>query len=408
MNYLVETKIEYTSQLINIITPYIYDGIQSLYDESIKVAIEGEELKVFQNFLKKIPTWSQNILETETNRILKDSECSELLPQLLNAVIKSNIMVLTNTPPEKKHNIKIPKDIDFHNFIHQSYIETAKTIYNNPYLFYHKYSLYDVKKNQRDAVENIKKSINESIRKMLPLQYILKEYIGPELNTQDDNFDITISDSNKNILNKLLENDSDKNVSKIDSNLTQFNKLKEMLKNDPLDTNLSLSKSSDDNIKQPVKNIPSEPYILKKISNNVVKEINNNESDEKKQISISSQNIESEKINKNINNFIASITSNDDNNDNNASESVSYYRNNNNKIIDSFSNKSNFKSLFYSTNPVNNKKDTTINTADVQKYLKHETNRSSKEPSIKLSDDPNINSIKNIKTDKFKNKYFPV
>ena len=111
MNYLVETKAEYTTQLINIIYPFIYDGIKSLYDEALKVAKDNEELKIFQSFLKKIPSWNPLILDSEITRILKDSDCTELLPQLLNAVIKSNIMVLTNTPPEKKHTIKLPKNI---------------------------------------------------------------------------------------------------------------------------------------------------------------------------------------------------------------------------------------------------------------------------------------------------------
>jgi hypothetical protein len=149
MNYLVETKLEYTIQLINIITPLINDGIQSIYEDSIKVAKENEELKIFQSFLRKIPKWNQNILINETKRILNESNCKDLLPNLLNAVIKSNIMVLTNTTPDKKHTINIPKHIDFQMFIHYSYIETAKLIYNNPYLYFHKYSLFDIKKNQR-------------------------------------------------------------------------------------------------------------------------------------------------------------------------------------------------------------------------------------------------------------------
>ena len=44
-----------------------------------------------------------------------------------------------------------------------------------------------------------------------------------------------------------------------------------------------------------------------------------------------------------------------------------------------------------------------VNTADVENYLKDQG-----QTTLKLSDDPNINSIKNIKTDKFKNKYYQV
>ena len=248
MNYLVETKAEYTTQLINIICPFIYDGIKSLYDEALKVAKDNEELKIFQSFLKKIPSWNPLILDSEITRILKDSDCTELLPQLLNAVIKSNIMVLTNTPPEKKHTIKLPKNIDFKQFIHFVYIETAKTVYNNPYLFYDKYSLYDIKKNQRDAQENIKSAIHEAIRKLLPLQYILNEYLGEDTPTKvnEPDFDKSLSDANKNILTKMINKQEFASDSGIVNGL---NKLKEMLKNNPLDSStFTDSDSAKDNI----------------------------------------------------------------------------------------------------------------------------------------------------------------
>jgi len=384
MNYLVETKAEYTSQLINIIYPFIYDGMQSLYDEALKVSKDNEELRIFQSFLKKIPSWNPLILDSETSRILKESDCSDLLPQLLNAVIKSNIMVLTNTPPEKKHTIKLPKDIDFKKFIHHAYIETAKMIYNNPYLFYHKYSLYDIKKNQRDAQENIKNSINEAIRKLLPLQYILNEYLGEETPAmiKEQDFDKGLSDANKNILQKMITkqdlslDNTNKQILAPPSSINQeIDKIREMLKNDPLDTALlSESEICDTNI------------------NNIKESIHKKDSITKKELF--------EDTNNNIPND---------------SESVAYYKNNNSKVIDSFSNKSNIRSLFYSNDPdgnknINNiekintyKNQKSVNTIDVENYLKEQG-----QPSIKLSDDPNINSIKNVKTDKFKNKYYQV
>ena len=417
MNYLVETKAEYTSQLINIISPFIYDGIQSLYDEALKVSKENEELKIFQNFLKKIPTWNHLILDSETTRILKDSDCTDLLPQLLNAVIKSNIMVLTNTPPEKKHTIKLPKDIDFKKFIHYSYIETAKTIYNNPYLFYHKYSLYDIKKNQRDANENIKFAINEAIRKLLPLQYILNEYLGENISKEHD-FDKTVSETNKKILKKMITK-QDLGITKQDLAITKQDlaitkqdlgnninsginndliKLKEMLKNDPLDVT-TITESDSENqsiinkseikpeIKPEIKlELIKDEINLESIKDEIIKQSNNKSEVQK------SQQYQLKKISKDSN--IANLN-------NNESESVAYYINNS-KIIDSFSNRSNMRSLFYSNEP-EIKNDKSVNTADVENYLKEQG-----QTTIKLSDDPNINSIKNVKTDKFKNKYYQV
>ena len=209
MNYLVETKIEYTSQLTNLLTPLIYEGISSLYDDAIKVAKENEELQIFQSFLKKIPKWNASLLENETNRIITTSGCNNLIKDLINAVIKANIMILTNTPPEQKHNLNITTKIELSVFIHNCYIETARIIYNNPYLFYHKYSLYDVKRNQRESYNSIHVAIIEAIRKMLPLKLILQEYLGNSFNDKnpEQDFDHTITENERNKLNNMINAD---------------------------------------------------------------------------------------------------------------------------------------------------------------------------------------------------------
>jgi hypothetical protein len=56
INFFIETKSEYTIQLVNVLTPLIYEGIQSIYTEALKLSNESNNvLKVFQSFLKRIP-----------------------------------------------------------------------------------------------------------------------------------------------------------------------------------------------------------------------------------------------------------------------------------------------------------------------------------------------------------------
>jgi len=399
MNYLVETKKEYTTQLVNIISPFIFDGVQSLYEEACKVSKENEELKIFQSFLKKIPSWNNLILETETTRILKESGCEDLLGQLLLAVIKSNIMVLTNTPPERKHTIKLPSDIDFQKFIHFSYIETAKSIYENPYLFYHKFSVFDVKKNQRDARESIKRSIHEAIRKLLPLQYILKEYLHEETpgypKSKENDFDKTISEANKSVLKQMIKaQELDEPPSS--GVVAQLNQLKQMLKNDPLDTDsiTETTVKSPEPSKQSKQPSPASPVSptspTSPASHASPKSKKNSESAKKPKTA--------PYVLKKINDIKAEKVA-----DHDMSESVAYYKNNTSKLIDSFSNnKSNIRSVFYSNEPEINKTKS-VNTADVENYLKEQG-----QTTMKMSDDPNINSIKNVNPEKFKNKYYQV
>lgn len=205
--YLVETKKEYTTHLIQLLHPLIYEGLQSIYDNAKKNSNEIETLKIFQIFLRKIPNWSDYIIEQEKNRILKISCKGDIIEDLIKAVIKSNIMLLTNTTPENKDKLKIKHDITTSKFIHNSYIEVARNIYQNPYLFYHKYSNYETKKNQRDANDIIKSSIIEAIRKILPMNIILQNYLGNTFENKSENFNELMSDSEYKKIKLLLNKD---------------------------------------------------------------------------------------------------------------------------------------------------------------------------------------------------------
>jgi len=204
--FLVETKTEYTTQLVNILYPYIYEGIYSIYQDSIEVCKESEELKTFQQLLRKIPKWNQHLINNETIRIKKMSNQGELIDDLIKAVIKANIMILTNTDPSKKDKIKINHTITTEFFIHNCYIEVARNVFNNPFLFFHKYSNYELKRNQCKSNELIKDSIKDAIRKMLPLNLILKEYLGNSFNldNNDDDYENVITESNKKNVQNML------------------------------------------------------------------------------------------------------------------------------------------------------------------------------------------------------------
>jgi len=54
-NFLVETKNEYTTHLINILSPLIFEGLQSIYKEAIQIAGTNDILKILQSFLKRVP-----------------------------------------------------------------------------------------------------------------------------------------------------------------------------------------------------------------------------------------------------------------------------------------------------------------------------------------------------------------
>ena len=124
-NFLVETKYEYTTQLINILTPLIYEGLQSIYTEARELSTNDNIFKNFQTFLKRIPKWNNELISRESTRILNNSKSYSWLHDLIKATLKANIIVLTYNPSSHtqiKVNHNLYKDIKIENFIHKIYI----------------------------------------------------------------------------------------------------------------------------------------------------------------------------------------------------------------------------------------------------------------------------------------------
>jgi hypothetical protein len=212
MNVLVEKKKEFTVHIINILSPLIFEGLTSIYNKANEISSGDNILKIFQSFLKRIPKWNDELLTQEINRIKTNSKDFELLYDLIRACIKANLYILTYSPiNNNKVNInpEYYNSVNFSKFIHNIYIECAREVWNNPYLFYHNYTGIEIKRNQRDTIQLIKTCIEESIRKTLPLKHVLEIYLGNNFIEQvpDDNFEKTITEVDEKNLKQLLKQD---------------------------------------------------------------------------------------------------------------------------------------------------------------------------------------------------------
>ncbi len=199
---IVEIKNEYTTFLVNIITPFIYEGIKSVYAFALNAHNEFIErgkydpevkspgiLKLFQLSLKEIPTLNNHTIELEANRIKSGSKCADWFDDLVRAVIKCNIVLLTFNNPKKRPEIlkeEYHNKIEIKDFLHKCYVESARLIYNNPELYWHEFPPLEIKRNQREACELIKQAIHEATRKMLPIKLILKEYLSNNYYDEQD------------------------------------------------------------------------------------------------------------------------------------------------------------------------------------------------------------------------------
>ena len=212
INFFVEKKNEYTINLVNVLSPLVYEGLVSIYTEALNISNNADNiLKVFQSFLRKIPKWTSEMINQETERILKNSKSCDWLSNLVKATIKANMIILTYNPHLKLQN-KIDslyyKNINLEDFIHKIYIECARELWNNPYLMYHQYSPIELKRNQRDTINLVKDAVKEAIRRLLPLKELLEIYLDDELEQNDlPDFDRNITEIGERNIKKLINKD---------------------------------------------------------------------------------------------------------------------------------------------------------------------------------------------------------
>lgn len=187
-NALVDAKNEYTKLLTSYLTPCITEGFISLYDDAKNEKEEKRkdsryddysEIQIFQDFIKKIPKWNQDIIDKESDRIIQRSKC-DWLERLLYGVFVSNAKVLSivRIQPKKddKMRLKIPK---LRNFIHKCYVECGRELYKVAYLFDDEdITSIEKQKNIRDINSIVREGVIEAVRKLLPIQDILKDCIG--------------------------------------------------------------------------------------------------------------------------------------------------------------------------------------------------------------------------------------
>jgi hypothetical protein len=177
---LHESKNEWGSRLVTILTPLIIDGYKSILDESINLCKENGEmdkyLMTFQNLISRIPKWNVQIIETERKRICDKSGCN-YLEDLVTCVHIIQLKILTAMrvgQKQKKIDINIPKLDDF---IHKTYINVARKVYKNVYLFETNIAPLTIQKHYREIEIIVQECILNTLRESIPVESILKAYM---------------------------------------------------------------------------------------------------------------------------------------------------------------------------------------------------------------------------------------
>jgi len=188
MSSLNDSKNEWCSRLLNILTPSIIVEINKIFKEACRECEENDEedkyLMTFQVFLSGIPKWSKITVEEARKKI---AEKCKYLEEMITCVHLIQLKALTCVrvcQKQKKVDIDIPSVDDF---IHKVFSNVARRLYTNIYLFEKNIAPLQIQKHNRELELIIKECILNTVRETMPIEAILRAYMDE---TEDHTVDV--------------------------------------------------------------------------------------------------------------------------------------------------------------------------------------------------------------------------
>jgi hypothetical protein len=189
LSNLQESRNEWCSRLLSILCPLVIEGVRSIYNEAWKMCVDNGEvtkyLMTFQNLLSRVDKWNSVIVEEERKRIIERSGCN-YLEDLITCVHIIQLKVLTCIRvgnKQKKIDIAIPK---LDHFIHKVYINVARKVYKNVYLFERNITSLMVQKNNRELEQIVQECILVAIRESIPTEAIIRAYMDESVEHEEE------------------------------------------------------------------------------------------------------------------------------------------------------------------------------------------------------------------------------
>ena len=267
---LTEAQYEWALRLVNILSPLIQEGVQSIFSESWNICKKENELDkylmTFQNLLSRVPKWNEDIIQTEVDRIVEKSGCS-YLEDLLSCVHIIHLKILTTIrtgKTQKKIEIDIPK---LNHFIHKIYVNSSRCLYTRVYLFEKDIPPLVVQRNRAEFNELVKQSIMNVVRDSIPVEFLLRAYLDEStdligtvkesdvVKKEESKEDNVIEQKKAELKALLKENDAEGENKSEEKKTDEENKTDEVKKTEPTITmsigtdSPEVSKPTDENAK---------------------------------------------------------------------------------------------------------------------------------------------------------------
>jgi hypothetical protein len=186
MSLLYESKNEWIARLIILLTPLLVEGIDSIFQEAYTLCKKSKQkekyLMTFQNLLVRVPKWNEEIIDKEKQRIVTKSNCN-YMEDIITCVHIIQLKCMTAMRvgmKQKKIDIDVPK---LNVFIHKCYINVARSVYNNVYLYETKTKSLEKQKNRRLVELLVQECVLNTIRSNIPIEEIIRSYMDETTET---------------------------------------------------------------------------------------------------------------------------------------------------------------------------------------------------------------------------------
>ena len=203
MSVLVEARREYIDQLGVCLSEHLIESFDAMYNEASKMSKGKKVLVSFQSLLKDVPNFSNSMIKQHTDAII--DRCS-YFSDLLAAVFVASTKIMSSVRLRQdtaKISLKLPtNDI----FIHTVFIEAAKNLYADPYVFHD-----DAPQHKRD--EDLRArfgiAIERSVKSLIPIKEILETYMTAPNGESDLEKNIDLTDQGDTEDPDVIESEDD-------------------------------------------------------------------------------------------------------------------------------------------------------------------------------------------------------
>jgi hypothetical protein len=169
INILLETKKEYTTEIVKILTPFMMKYFEGVYKDVYKQnKITKYLLREFQIELKNVSGMTDEKKNT-LYEIIKEKY--EWLDTIIRSIfiIRGQIITAMNHKNKPLHIKPIPST----EFIYKCYLEFAREIWKQPNIYYHKLTISERQKNINELHRLAEHCIHEVIRNTMPFKDVI-------------------------------------------------------------------------------------------------------------------------------------------------------------------------------------------------------------------------------------------